>query len=71
MAVANSLKMLKTVIMDFSEIKPHFSRRLSRLFYSAGSRLSRIFHGRLAGLAQIAAGSWLSRRLGGLVGLRL
>jgi len=25
MAVANSLQMLKTVIMDFSVIKPHFS----------------------------------------------
>ena len=48
-------------------IKPHFSRRLSRLFFSTGSRLSRIFCGRLAGLAQIAAGGRLSRRLGGLV----
>src|SRR6218665_3127653 len=66
MAVANCLQMLKTVIMDFSVIKPHFSRRLSRLFFSVGSRLSRIFRGRLAGLAQIAAGGRLSRRLGGL-----
>ena len=47
-------------------IKPHFYRRLSQLFLSAGSRLSRIFRGRLAGLAQIAAGGRLSRRLGGL-----
>jgi len=37
MVVANSLQMLKTVIMDFEVIKPHFSRRLSRLFFSAGS----------------------------------
>jgi len=28
---------------DFSVIKPHFSRWLSRLFFSAGSQLSRIF----------------------------
>jgi len=48
MAVANSLQMLRTVIMDFSVIKLHFSRRL-------------------AGLAQIAVGGRLSRRLGGLV----
>src|SRR6218665_581443 len=67
MAVANCLQMLKTVIMGFSVIKPHFSRRLSRLFFSAGSRLSRIFCGRLTGLAQFAAGGRLSRRLGGLI----
>src|SRR6218665_1646721 len=66
MAVANSLQMLKTVIMDFSVIKPHFSWWLSRLLFSAGSWLSRIFRGRLASLAQIAAGSRLSRRFGGL-----
>src|SRR6218665_2435655 len=66
MAVVNSLQMLKTVIMDFTVIKPHFSWRLSRLFFSASSRLSRIFRGRLAGLAQIAAGGRLSRRLRGL-----
>src|SRR6218665_214995 len=58
--------MLKTVIFDFSVIKPHFSRRLSRLFFSAVSRLSRIFRGRLAGVAEIAAGGRLSRRPGGL-----
>ena len=62
MAVANSSQMLKTVIMDFSVIKPHFSRRLSRLIFSAGSRLSCIFCGRLACLAQITAVG--SRRLG-------
>ena len=66
MAVANSLQMLKTVIMNFSVIKPHFSRRLSRSFFAAGSRLSRICRGRLAGLAEIAAGCRLRRRLGGL-----
>ena len=42
--------------MDFSVIKLRFSRWLSRLFFSTGSRLSRIFRGRLAGLAQIVAG---------------
>src|SRR6218665_3544568 len=66
MGVANSLHMLKTVIMDFSVIKPHFSRRLSRLFFSASSRLSHIFHDRPAGLAQISADGRLSRRLEGL-----
>jgi len=45
MAMANSLQLLKTVIMDFSVIKLHFSRRLSRLFFSAGSR---IFCGQLS-----------------------
>ena len=48
MVVANSLQMLKTVIMDFSVIKPHFSRRLSQLFFSAGSQLSHIFRGVLS-----------------------
>jgi len=43
MTEASSLQMLKTVIMDFSVIKPHFYRRLSWIFFSAGSRLSRIF----------------------------
>jgi len=66
MAVANSLQMLKTVIMDFSLIKLHFSRRLSRSFSAAGLRLSHIFRGRLASLAQIAAGGRLSRRVEGL-----
>src|SRR6218665_3375416 len=63
MVVANIglLQMLKTVIMDFSVIKPQFSRRLSRIFFSAGSQLSRIFRGRLAGLAQIAASGRLDR----------
>jgi len=36
MAVANSLQILKAVIMDFSLIKSHFSRRISRLFFTAG-----------------------------------
>src|SRR6218665_2206876 len=69
MAVANSLQMLKTVTMDFSVIrsKPHFSQRLSRLFFSAGSRLSRIFCHRLAGLTQITTGGRLSWGLWGLV----
>ena len=49
--------------------KPEFSRRLSRIFFSASSRLSRNFCGRLTDLAQIAAGGRLSRRLRGL-GLR-
>jgi len=50
MAMANSLQMLKTVglIMDFSMIKPHFSRRLSQLFFSASSWLSRIFRSQLS-----------------------
>src|SRR6218665_2840901 len=58
--------MLKTLVMDFLAFKPEFSRRLSRIFFSASSRLSRNFHGRLAGLAQIAAAGRLSRRLKGL-----
>ena len=58
MAVANNCN------NGFSVIKPHFSRRISRLLFSAGSRLSRNFRGRLAGLAQIAAGGRISRRLG-------
>src|SRR6218665_3387772 len=58
--------MLKTLVMDFLAFKPEFSRRLSRIFFSASSRLSRNFHGRLAGLAQIAAAGRLSRRLRGL-----
>src|SRR6218665_3389199 len=52
--------------MDFLVFKPLFSRRLSRIFFSASSRLSRNFRGRLAGSAQIAAGGRLSRRLRGL-----
>src|SRR6218665_2476850 len=59
--------MLKTLVMDFLVFKPEFSRRLSRIFFSASSRLSRNFRGRLAGLAQIAAAGRLSRRLRGLV----
>src|SRR6218665_1537189 len=55
--------MLKTLVMDFIAFKPEFSRRLSRIFFSASSRLSRNFRGRVAGLAQIAAGGRLSRRL--------
>src|SRR6218665_4075987 len=58
--------MLKTLVMDFLAFKPEFSRRLSRIFFSASSRLSRNFRGRLAGLAQIAAAGRLSRRLRGL-----
>ena len=52
--------------MDFLALKPEFSRRLSRIFFSASSRLSRNFRGRLAGLAEIAAAGRLSRRLRGL-----
>src|SRR6218665_1190907 len=63
MGVANSLQMLKTVIMDFSVIKPHFSRRLSRLFFSASSRLSRIFHNRPASLAQGTANMGVANSL--------
>src|SRR6218665_1854170 len=59
--------MLKTLVMDFLAFKPEFSRRLSRIFFSASSRLSRNFRGRLAGLAQIEAAGRLSRRLRGLV----
>src|SRR6218665_1808849 len=58
--------MLITLVMDFLAFKPEFSRRLSRIFFSASSRLSRNFRGRLAGLAQIAAAGRLSRRLRGL-----
>src|SRR6218665_2101331 len=58
--------MLKTLVMNFLVFKPQFSRRLSRIFFSASSRLSRNFRGRLVGLAQIAAGGRLSRRLRGL-----
>ena len=46
--------------------KLQFSRRLIRIVFSASLRLSRNFRGRLAGLAQIAAGGRLSRRLRGL-----
>src|SRR6218665_1450029 len=58
--------MLITLVMDFLAFKPEFSRRLSRIFFSASSRLSRNFRDRLAGLAQIAAAGRLSRRLRGL-----
>src|SRR6218665_1408526 len=58
-----NLRMLKTLVMDILAFKPEFSRRLSRIFFSASSRLSRNFRGRLAGLAQIAAAGRLSRRL--------
>src|SRR6218665_472383 len=61
--LAINLRMLKTLVMDFLVFKPEFSRRLNRIFFSTSSRLSRNFHGRLAGLAQIAAGGRLSRRL--------
>jgi len=54
--MAINLRMLKTLVMDFLVFKPEFSRRLSRIFFSASSRLSWNFRGRLAGLAQIAAG---------------
>src|SRR6218665_1884032 len=65
-AVAINLRMLKTLVIDFLVFKPQFSRRLSRVYFSASSRLSRNFRGRLAGLAQIAAAGRLSRRLRGL-----
>src|SRR6218665_2360390 len=61
-----NLKMLKTLVTDFLVFKTEFSRRLSRIFFSASSRLSRNFRGRLVGLAQIAAAGRLSRRLRGL-----
>src|SRR6218665_2589292 len=64
--LAINLRMLKILVMDFLVLKPQFSRRLSRIFFSTSSRLSRNFRGRLAGLAQIAAGGRLSRRLRGL-----
>src|SRR6218665_2293953 len=59
--------MLKTLVMDFLVFRPEFSRRLSRIFFSASSLLSRNFRGRLVGLAQIAAAGRLSRRIRGLV----
>src|SRR6218665_6602 len=61
-----NLRMLKTLVMDFLVFKQEFSRRLSRIFFSASSRLSRNFRGRLAGLVQIATDGRLSRRLRGL-----
>src|SRR6218665_580403 len=64
--MAINLRMLKTLVMAFLVFKPEFSQRLSRIFFSASSWLSRNFRGRLAGLAQIAAGGRLSRRLRGL-----
>src|SRR6218665_3923687 len=51
-----SLHCVESCNNGFSVIKPHFSRRLSRFIFSAGSGLSRLFLRRLAGLAQIAAG---------------
>src|SRR6218665_8470 len=54
------------LVMDFLVFKPQLYRRLSRIFFSASSRLSRYFRGRLAGLAKIAAGGRLSQRLRGL-----
>src|SRR6218665_2587598 len=70
-AVAINLRMLKTLVIDFLVFKPQFLRRLSRVFFSASSRLSRNFRGRLAGLEQIAAAGRLSRRLRGLAALGL
>jgi len=67
MRLAHNLRMLKTLVMDVLVFKPQFSRRLSRIFFSASLRLSRNFRGRLAGLVEIAAGGRLSRRLRGLV----
>src|SRR6218665_2750425 len=66
-AVAINLRMLKPIVINFLVFKPQYSRRLSRIFFSASSRLSLNFRGRLAGLAQIAAGGRLSRRLRGLL----
>ena|SRR6218665_78279 len=54
-AVVNNLRMLKTLVIDFLVFKLQFSRRLSRVFFSASLQLSRNFRGWLAGLAQIAA----------------
>src|SRR6218665_4139 len=65
-AVAINLRMLKPIVINFLVFKPQFSRPLSRVFFSASSRLSLNFRGRLAGLAQIAAAGRLSRRLRGL-----
>src|SRR6218665_2402446 len=62
-----NLRMLKTLVMHFLAFKPEFSRRLSRIFFSASSRLSRNFRGRLAGLEKMAAAGRLSRRLRGLL----
>src|SRR6218665_2279872 len=59
--------MPKTLVIDFLVFKPQFSRRFSRVFFSASSRLSRNFRGRLAGLAQIAVAGRISRRLRGLL----
>src|SRR6218665_1383521 len=64
-AVAIDLRTLKTLVMDFLVFKPKFSRRLSRIFFSDSSRLSRNFRGWQAGLPQIAAGGRISRRLRG------
>jgi len=41
--------MLKTVRIYFSVIKPHFSRRLSRLFFSAGVVWKSVRRGQLSG----------------------
>src|SRR6218665_2474256 len=60
---ADQLENAENSSNEFLAFKPEFSRRLSRIFFSASSRLSRNFRGRLAGLAQIAAGGRLSRRL--------
>src|SRR6218665_3580834 len=62
-AVTINLRMLKTSVIDFLVFKPQVSLRLSRVFFSASSRLSRNFRSRLAGLAQIASADRLSRRL--------
>src|SRR6218665_3073175 len=59
-------RMLKTLVMDVLVFKPQFSPRLSRIFFSASSRLSRNFRGRLAGLAQIPAGGRPTRGAFGL-----
>jgi len=64
--VAINLRMLKTLVMNFLVFKPQFSRHLSRIFFSASLQLSQNFCGQLGGLAQIAAGGQLSRRLRGL-----
>src|SRR6218665_3295607 len=68
-AVAINLRMLKTIVIDFLVFKPQLYRRLSRMFFSASSRLSRNFRGRLAGSAQIAAAGRISRRLRELLGM--
>src|SRR6218665_284997 len=63
---ADQLEDAKNSSNGFLVFKPEFSRRLSRIFFSAGSRLSRNFRGRLS-----TNRGRLSRRLRGLVSSHL